>query len=54
MVRLFPRMVKEEEVVALEKPCTKEEILEVLKGFTKDKSLGPNGWTVEFYLHFLI
>jgi hypothetical protein len=23
-----------------------------LKSFSKDKSPGPNGWTVEFYLHF--
>jgi mannosylglycoprotein endo-beta-mannosidase len=29
-----------------------EEVLEVLRGFTKDKSLGPNGWTVELFLHF--
>jgi hypothetical protein len=52
IVRLFPRMVKDEEVMALEKPCTKEEILEVLNGFTKEKSLGPDGRSVEFYLHY--
>jgi hypothetical protein len=23
-----------------------------LKSFSKDKSPGPDGWTVEFYLHF--
>jgi hypothetical protein len=51
-VRLFPRMVMEEEVLNLEKPCSREEILEVLKGFSKDKSPGPDGWTVEFFLHF--
>jgi hypothetical protein len=51
-VGYYPRMVNEEEVIHLEKPVTKEEVLEVLKGFTKDKSLGPDGWTVEFYLHF--
>jgi len=50
--RLFPGMVKEEDATALEKPCTKEEILEVLKGFTKDKSHGPDGQTVEFFLHY--
>jgi hypothetical protein len=42
----------EEEVVNLENPCSSEEILEVLKGFSKDKSPGPDGWTVEFFLHF--
>jgi hypothetical protein len=45
-------MVMEDEVINLEKPCTREEILEVLKGFTKDKSPGTDGWTVEFFLHF--
>jgi hypothetical protein len=44
-------LTTEEEVLLLESPCTKEEILEVLRGFTKDKSPGPDGWTVEFYLH---
>jgi hypothetical protein len=46
---LFPRIVTEDEVVNLENPSTSEEILEVLKGFTKDKSPGPNGWTVDFF-----
>ena len=40
------------ELKELEKPCSKEEILEVLKGFTKEKSPGPDGWSVEFYLHY--
>jgi hypothetical protein len=51
-VRLYPRLTTEEEVQILENPCTKEEVLEVLRGFTKDKSPGPDGWTVEFFLHF--
>jgi hypothetical protein len=29
-----------------------DEILKVLKGFTKDKIPRPNGWTVEFFLYF--
>ena len=45
-------MITEEEARALEAPCTKEEIFQVLKGFKKEKSLGPDGWTVELYLHF--
>jgi hypothetical protein len=36
----------------LERPCTKVEILVVLKGFAKDKSLGPDGWMVEFFFFF--
>jgi len=49
---LFPRLVKKEEVVNLENPCSSEEILEVLKGFSKDKSPRPNGWTIELFLLF--
>jgi hypothetical protein len=51
-VRQYPRLVMEEEVHVLERSVTKEEVLDVLKGFMKDKSPGPDGWTVEFYLHF--
>jgi hypothetical protein len=42
----------DEEVVSLENPVSEEEVLEVLKGFTKEKSLGPDGWSVEFFIHF--
>jgi hypothetical protein len=48
----FPKMVTTEEALALESPCTKEELLAVLKGFKKEKSPGPDGWSVELYLHF--
>jgi len=51
-VRLYPRLTTDEEVHALEKTVSKVEILEVLKGFTKEKSHGPDGWTIEFFLHF--
>jgi hypothetical protein len=49
---LFPRFVNEEDTLLLDRPCTKSEIWEVLKLFAKDKSLGPDGWTVEFFSHF--
>jgi hypothetical protein len=45
-------MVTTEEALAIESPCTKEELLEVIKGFKKEKSPGPDGWSVELYLHF--
>jgi hypothetical protein len=51
-VRLFPRMVIDEELVVLEKPVSEKEILEVLKGFPKEKSPGPDGWSVEFFIFF--
>lgn len=34
------------------KPITEEDVLKYLKSFSKDKSLGPYGWIVEFFLHF--
>jgi hypothetical protein len=52
LARLFPRIVTEEDSVLLEIPCTKEELWKVLKAFAKDKSPGPDGWTVEFFLHY--
>jgi hypothetical protein len=50
--QLFPQMVTEAEARALEAPCTIEEILQVLKGFKKEKSPGPDGWMAELYLHY--
>jgi hypothetical protein len=51
-VRLFPSFVCEDELLLLEKVVSKDEIYEILRGFAKDKSLGPDGWTVEFFLSF--
>jgi hypothetical protein len=45
-------MVTVEEARALNNPCTLEELHQVLKGFKKEKSPGPDGWTVELYLHY--
>ena len=33
-------------------PVSLDEILVTLKAFETSKSPGPNGWTVEFFLHF--
>eukprot|EP00253_Pinus_taeda_P002123 PITA_02123 len=49
---LFPRMVGEEEEIELSAPATLEELEGVLRWFKKDKSPGPDGWTIEFYLAF--
>jgi hypothetical protein len=51
-VRLFPSFVREDELLLLEKVVSKDEIYEILRGFAKDKSPGPDGWTVEFFLSF--
>jgi hypothetical protein len=54
LVRMYPRLVTEEDINTIEIVVTKEEVLDVLKGMAKEKSLGPDGWTVEFYISFLV
>jgi hypothetical protein len=51
-VQYYPCLFTENDVQELEKPCTVKELFSVLKSFAKDKILGPDGWTVEFFLHF--
>jgi hypothetical protein len=48
----FPRLVTEQDSLLLESPCTREELWDVLKAFAKDRSPGPDGWTMEFFIHF--
>lgn len=31
---------------------SEEELLRTMKLFKRDKCLGPNGWSIEFYIHF--
>jgi hypothetical protein len=52
VVQHYPNFFSERDVQELEKPCSIEEIKLVLKSFSKDKSPGPDGWTVEFFLKF--
>jgi hypothetical protein len=52
IVHMFPLFITEEDSDNLEHPVTKKEIMEILKLFAVDKSSGPDGWTVEFYLKF--
>jgi hypothetical protein len=52
LASLYPNMVSEEDARLLEKPCSLEDLLNILKDFSKDKSPGPDGWTVEFFLHY--
>jgi len=37
---------------ALFQPNSEDELLGIMKSFKKDKSPGPNGWTIEFFIHF--
>jgi hypothetical protein len=36
----------------MDRPCTLQEVKDILLSFSTDKSPGPDGWTVEFFLHY--
>jgi hypothetical protein len=50
MALFFPRFVGEDENISLIEEVTEEELKEVLHSFQKDKSPGPDGWTIEFFI----
>ena len=52
IAQLFPRCVEEEDNAGLMAEILESEILGVLHSFQKDKSMGPDGWPIEFYLGF--
>jgi len=52
VIRLFPRFIDEESRHMIDAPTTLKEIKDVLVHFSKDKSPGPDGWIVDFFLHF--
>jgi hypothetical protein len=49
---MYPRLVTEEDINTIEIVVTKEEVFYVLKGMAKEKSPGPDGWTLEFYISY--
>jgi hypothetical protein len=53
VVSLFSRFITENEAVALYHPILLGELKAVLSFFKRDKSPGPDGWTVEFLHSFL-
>lgn len=50
--QLFPRFVEQEESGDLTKEVSLRELEDTLKWFKRDKSPGPDGWNVKFYLAF--
>ena len=52
VTQLFPHFVDEEENRMLMGEVSMEELSRVLHSFQKDKSPGPDGWTVDFFLGF--
>ena len=47
---MFPRFVAEEDNGDLMKEVSEDELKEVLGSFQKDKSPGPDGWSMDFFL----
>jgi len=52
VVEYFPRFVLQEDLEDLLKEVTMEELEATIKWFKKDKSPGPDGWTINFYIAF--
>lgn len=51
-IDLMPQMFDDERNESLFQPVIEDELMGVPKAFKKDKCLGPDGWTIEFYIHF--
>jgi len=51
-IQLYPRCFTDEDCRKLSSPVTLLEVEQILKQCAKEKSPGPDGWTVEFYLGF--
>jgi hypothetical protein len=49
---LFNRWINEDEARELYVPVNEKELKLILTHFKKEKSPGPYGWMLEFYLHF--
>ena len=52
VVLLYPNMITIVDAPCLAQSVTLSEVERSLHSFKKDRSPGPDGWPVEFYLHF--
>ena len=52
VVSLYPSMISQVNASSLIAHVTMPEIEKALKSFKKDRNPGPDGWPVDFYLHF--
>lgn len=52
IAQLFPRFIDYDATLDLIREVTLGELEATLKWFKRYKSLGPDGWNVEFYLDF--
>eukprot|EP00253_Pinus_taeda_P035371 PITA_35371 len=51
-IELFPSMFDDAINDSIFQPITEDELHGILKAFSKDKCPGPDGWTIEFFIHF--
>ena len=52
IICLFPSYISQEEWISFTSKISSMEVERALKSFKKDKSPGPNGFLVEFFLAF--
>jgi hypothetical protein len=52
MTTYFPSSVEEGDNVRLLEEVSKDKLQKVMHSFQKDKSHGPDGWSIEFFLGF--
>ena len=52
VIKLFPSFISKEEGHIFTSEVTIAEVESTLKSFKNDKILGPDGWTIEFFLWF--
>lgn len=52
MAQVFPSFIDEDDNTILMASVSKGEVEGVLLSMQKEKSLGPDGWMVEFFQHF--
>eukprot|EP00253_Pinus_taeda_P019430 PITA_19430 len=48
----FPKFLEEDEAKDLNGEVSKEEVEATIKSMAKEKSPGPDGWSIELFLHF--
>eukprot|EP00253_Pinus_taeda_P025007 PITA_25007 len=51
-IELFPTMFDNDINDSIYQPISEDELHRILKVFSKDKCPSPDGWTIEFFLHF--
>ena len=52
IAQCFPRFIEGDEAEDISGPVSKEEVEAAMKTMGKEKSPGPDGWTIELFLHF--